>query len=544
MPPFQYQFKSLNHLGLVAAMCRELKIAEYIDARITNDSDVRNVSIGQAVVAMIINGLGFSGQTLYMFPDFYEDKPIDRLIGEGIQADHLNDKILGRALDSLYDAGVSDLYLHLAIKVVNHLKLPCKALNLDGTSFHVDGDYNSNDDPDDLKCIHICRGYSRDHRPDLNQVVLQLMTENEAGIPVFMAPASGNVNDKTCFQEIIKNHLSCFRAALNSHYLVADAAMYVAETLQLLDDQKQRFISRVPLNIKDAKQLVGKAPAVSLKPVEGYEDYYFAQVPSTYGDVQQRWFLFLNKKRRQSEQKTLIRKMEKQSLKEARDLEKLRKKAFLCEDDALQAFALWQKQSKLCQSGSEPEVIRKPCYSDKGRPPSDSKPDHFEYFVHGVCFVACEKKEHAQASLGYFILSTNELDQNRLHAGELLSTYKSQQQVEGGFRFLKSPDFLVSSLYLKKPERIESLLMVMTLCLMVYAAIQHRIRHELKKQSRVFPNQKKKPCQNPTARWVFFCFQGINVLTVNNQEQHVVGLKEKQLTIIQILGISYESVYS
>ncbi|WP_419835145.1 DUF4277 domain-containing protein [Endozoicomonas atrinae] len=141
MPPFQYQFKSLNHLGLVAAMCRELKIAEYIDARITNDSDVRNVSIGQAVVAMIINGLGFSGQTLYMFPDFYEDKPIDRLIGEGIQADHLNDKILGRALDSLYDAGVSDLYLHLAIKVVNHLKLPCKALNLDGTSFHVDGDY-------------------------------------------------------------------------------------------------------------------------------------------------------------------------------------------------------------------------------------------------------------------------------------------------------------------------------------------------------------------------------------------------------------------
>ena len=86
--------------------------------------------------------------------------------------------------------------------------------------------------------------------------------------------------------------------------------------------------------------------------------------------------------------------------------------------------------------------------------------------------------------------------------------------------------------------------MVMTLCLMVYAAIQHRIRHELKKQSRVFPNQKKKPCQNPTARWVFFCFQGINVLTVNNQEQHVVGLKEKQWTIIQILGISYESVYS
>ena len=439
---------------------------------------------------------------------------------------------------------MSDLYLNLAVKVVHHLKLPCNALNLDGTSFHVDGDYNSHENPDDLNCIHICRGYSRDHRPGLNQVVLQLMTENEAGIPVFMVPVSGNVNDKTCFQGIIKNHLSCFRAALNNRYLVADAAMYVAETLQLLDEQKQLFISRVPLNIKEAKELVGKATVMSLEPVEGYEDYYSAEVPSCYGDIKQRWFLFLNKKRRLSEQKTLTRKMQKQLLKESRDLEKLGKKAFLCKDDALKAFALWQKQSRLCQSKSEPEIICKPCYSGKGRPSSDSKPDHFEYYVQSACFVPCEERENAQATLGCFILGTNELDPGRLNASELLSTYKSQQQVEGGFRFLKSPDFLVSSLYLKKAERIEALLMVMTLCLMVYAAIQHRIRHELRKQSRFFPNQKKKPCQNPTARWVFFCFQGIGALTVNNQEQLVVGLKERHWTIIQILGIFYESVYS
>ena len=74
-------------------MCRELKIAEYFDTRITNDPDARNVTIGQAVVAMIINRLGFTGQTLYMFPEFFEDKPIDRLIGEGIQAEYLNDKV-------------------------------------------------------------------------------------------------------------------------------------------------------------------------------------------------------------------------------------------------------------------------------------------------------------------------------------------------------------------------------------------------------------------------------------------------------------------
>ncbi len=386
------------------------------------------------------------------------------------------------------------------------MKLPCKTLNLDGTSFHVDGVCNSHDNPDDLNCIHICQGYSRDHRPDLNQVVLQLMTENEAGIPVFMAPASGNVNDKTCFQEIIKNHLSYFKAALNSRYLVADAVMYVAETLKSPDEQKQLFISRVPLNVKDAKELACKGPAMSLEPVESYEDYYSAEVPSCYGEVQQRWFLFLNKKRRRSEQKTLTRKMQKQSLKEARDLEKLSKKAFLCRDDALKSFAFWQKQSKLCQSETEPEVICKPCYSGKGRPSPDSRPDHFGYFVHAECFVSCEKRENAQASPGCFILGTNELDQDSLNASELLSACKSQQQVEGGFRFLKSPDFLVSSFYLKKAERIEALLMVMTLCLMVYAAIQDRIRQELKKQSRVFPDQKKKALPEPNVEMGIFLF--------------------------------------
>jgi transposase len=44
----------------------------------------------------------------------------------------------------------------------------------------------------------------------------------------------------------------------------------------------------------------------------------------------------------------------------------------------------------------------------------------------------------------------------------ILDEYKSQQAVERGFRFLKSPDFLTSSLFLKKPERIEALLMVVT----------------------------------------------------------------------------------
>ena len=46
--------------------------------------------------------------------------------------------------------------------------------------------------PPDEQVVHITHGYSRDHRPDLNQVMLELMVEHQAGIPVLMKPLSGN----------------------------------------------------------------------------------------------------------------------------------------------------------------------------------------------------------------------------------------------------------------------------------------------------------------------------------------------------------------
>ena len=64
---------------------------------------------GQALVAMIINGLGFHSSTLHMFPQFFANKPVERLIGPGICADDLNDDVLGRCLDALFAADVSAL---------------------------------------------------------------------------------------------------------------------------------------------------------------------------------------------------------------------------------------------------------------------------------------------------------------------------------------------------------------------------------------------------------------------------------------------------
>jgi transposase len=106
-------------------------------------------------------------------------------------------------------------------------------------------------------------------------------------------------------------------------------------------------------------------------------------------------------------------------------------------------------------------------------------PVRIEFQITGSLFISLEKRADAIKQLGFFIIATNDLSED-MTMGKMLSTYKEQQSVEKGFRFLKSPDFLTNSIFLKKPERIEALLMVITTCLMVYASLEHLIRKKLK----------------------------------------------------------------
>ena len=153
MQPRQFHIQRIDHMGLVAGMCKELGIANYLDSLVPNQSETRNITFGETVVSMLLNGLGFTARTLHMFPEFHADKPLDKLIRPGIEPEHINESVLGRALDQLFELDVSEVYFSLAVKAINVLKLPCKALNHDSTRFHVDGCYNSESDVDEEICI-------------------------------------------------------------------------------------------------------------------------------------------------------------------------------------------------------------------------------------------------------------------------------------------------------------------------------------------------------------------------------------------------------
>jgi transposase len=127
---------------------------------------------------------------------------------------------------------------------------------------------------------------------------------------------------------------------------------------------------------------------------------------------------------------------------------------------------------------------------------------------------------------GRFILATNDMNTNAYPDSEILADYKKQQNVERGFRFIKDPWFRVDSIFLKSPKRIQALMMVMTLCLLVYNVAQYKLRESLKESSQTLPNQLGKPIINPTLRWVFQLMEGISIVRFFRESMAEPPVKE------------------
>jgi len=142
-----------------------------------------------------------------------------------------------------------------------------------------------------------------------------------------------------------------------------------------------------------------------------------------------------------------------------------------------------------------------------------------------------------------WIVGTNILSPTELSDQALATTYKEQGGVERGFRFLKDPLFLASSVFVKKPERIMALSLIMVLCLLVYRLAELRLRVRLAETAQTIPDQVQKSTSRPTMRWVFQCFEGIELLHIHTSftsRTLVLRLQPVHQLILFLLGPHYE----
>ncbi len=534
-----YSSYNLDHLGLIAGMIDELGLPELIDTVIKQDHEQRQVSVGTCVKAMILNGLGFVNRALYLMPHFFKDKPVERLLGEGIEAEHLNDDALGRALDAIYAYGPEALYGQLAAQAVKRLGLSCKVGHIDTSSFHVDGAYNSDQEDVPEGVIHITQGYSRDHRPDLNQVILQLICEHQAGIPLWMDALSGNSNDKVSFRETLNAHLEQLRGGVGLSLIVADSALYTAKTLQDLGGFP--WITRVPETIGGTRELI---LAVSGEWLETRPERAYTEVGSSYGGVKQRWLVVYTQAAHGRAEQTVNKQHLKQSQAEYKAFNALTKRSFACVADAEATLAHLQKTLKVVAL-HDPRIVEVNGFKGKGRPRKGQPPDAVNYRIEAGVASVLETRYRKIQQKSSFIIASNQLEEAQLSHEEMLDYYTpGQQKVEHGFRFLKDPWFMANTLFLKSPKRIMALMMIMTLCLLIYGALEYRIRQSLQQHQQTFPTQLGTTTAKPTARWVFQFFAGIHVLLIDNCRDVILNCNEYHQQLLKLLGERYVRLYA
>ena len=530
--------KGLNHLGIVSGMIDQLGLVEGIDSRLKQEMRDRHVSIGVGVKAMLINGLGFSQRTLYLVSNYFDNLPVELLLGPGISSNHLNDSVLGRILDEIHEYGCTKLYSELTPQICKSLNLTPSELCMDSTDFHLDGKYNSELEVEEgSQVLHLTRGYSRDHRPDLNQVVLNLIVENQAGIVLHMEAHSGNKSDKAIFRETIRQHISQLQNAYEVADLLMDSAGYTAETIKE-HSGSIHWISRVPETIKEARLAIELGGEMQ----ELGTGYRYRMMGSNYGEVKQRWAVIHSEEAYQKELMTFKKNYIKDSEKALSAFEKIGNQKFSCEKDAQKYLAEFSKKYPIIEindSGIEATAQ----YKGQGRPSKDAQPSHYSYSIKGNCSSCIDRFRTLAQHKGKFIIATNNLDIDKTPDDQLLAKYKSLSKVERGFRFLKDPQFVAASFFVKKPERVEALLFIMTLCLSVYAAIEYQVRQELIKTNQTLPNQLNKQVKNPTARWIFAMMAGVHVLYLDGNQPVILNLTDTKKKIIDLMGSFVQKYY-
>jgi len=220
-------------------------------------------------------------------------------------------------------------------------------------------------------------------------------------------------------------------------------------------------MTRVPATVSDAQAALTQAEPQTMAPLTaGYRSH---GLTSTSGGVAQRWGLVSSEHRHAQAQRTVDKQRLKQGQREGAAFQKLGRRTFACAAHAQQALAT-------CTQGLHatvlPEVAWRatPCYRTRGRPSQGAQPAQIISTIEGALASSIAARPPLVDQQSCFILATNERDETLLPPQNLLTGYKGQAHAERGFRCLKDPQFCAASRYLKTPERVMALWMVMTVC--------------------------------------------------------------------------------
>jgi transposase len=539
---------------IIRAYMQRLGLVDLINTLVGGEMEVKP---GIIVAGMIQDTL--SGRSpLYHLKDFFADQDTELLLGEAVDPSVFGDHNVGRVLDRIKETGPSRIFSEISRRAAVVFDLDTSSGHWDSTSISVWGDYASQPDQEETK-LNLTYGYSKDHRPDLKQFMLSMLCV-EHNIPILGETHDGNSSDKklnnTLLTRIGKN-LAQHGLGEGAFTYTADSAMVTEENLACFDPIPGAapfyFVTRLPFSYNEADRVVAEAVHANQwqeigilassrptpkRPCASYQAY--DATVELYGRSFRAVVIHSSahdKRRQKRIDKELARA--RQNLTET--LSPSHKNAFFCLADAEaelnRLLALPMPYHSLA-TRIEEEII----YA-KGRPPKNGPRviAARRWRIHAEIVERQQVIEQKRTEAGCFVLLSNRPNQglDAQTPEELLRTYKAQDGIERNFSFLKDP-LIVNDLFLKKPERIEALGMILLLCLLIWNLMQRQMRQHLEENNSSIEGLNRRKTTRPTSYAMTTKFRSILILKVGQFRMLKKSLTLTQQAYIKALGLTEE----
>jgi len=513
--------------ALIKALCDELEMAQVIDAAVRWDPRQCKLSPGTRIVALVVNAL-VHREPLYHVEAFYAGQDVALLFGPGVQAGDFNDDALARALDALAEANPSALFSQIALNAVLRDGIAVRTVHADTTSRSVYGAYEGYPE----KPLHITHGHSKQHRPDLKQMVFGILAQAQ-GLPVAAGVHDGNQSDKVWNGWVLDQYERLLAGHHRESLLyVADCQFVTQENLARAQAKKVRFISRLPASfaleakVKQQAALAWPSKANwqyvgSLAQRAKAETYWVWETQAELYGRTYRLVVVRPSRPDPRSVRALERRIDQEAQQLAKACRRLSRQCFACEADARSAAERFlSEQAPLFHTLHVQVVAHTHTHRPRGRPRRDGAGVASETVWHLAAQVQEPTAEQRQAwteAQAYFVLITN-VPSDALPAAEVLREYKGQVSVERCFSFLKDP-VIVDGIYLKRPERAYALGFVFLLALLVAAFLEQRIRRELARTQDVLELPGRRKTATPTVQAILDLFRSLQIVLVDTGQR-------------------------
>jgi transposase len=239
------QSERLGALPLINRFLERLALEDHLERFVpTTDRRVR-VPYARAL-AVLLRSLLIEREPMYRQHETVSTFAPEAFGLDESQGASLSDDAVGRALDRLFDADRGALLTAVVVSAVETFGVALSELHNDSTTVKFCGRYTQARGRQlrGKRAPLITWGYSKDHRPDLKQLLFVLTTSNDGGVPVQFRVEAGNCNDSTTH---IATWEALCRAAGGTDFLyVADSKLCAREPMDHIDRHGGRFVCVMP----------------------------------------------------------------------------------------------------------------------------------------------------------------------------------------------------------------------------------------------------------------------------------------------------------